>query len=208
MTQMIAKDLNPRYPRPLPLTLFEEWAAIYARLVTVEACLKVPLRRSRLFADCQTLYTEIRETAQAQSAPLPPNHFKPDPFSGQICPFCGAEAPQRTIPLFPRENNEPDSDSDLSAPICFACFLRFSGSDPVYTMARYGETPSILLAKHYLYAVYCYAYQHDLLRQLYLLTLHQPRFRYPFELRQLDFSFAFLAAFFRTRGRLHNLRLL
>ncbi|MGN0845308.1 MAG: hypothetical protein ACI4QT_08840 [Kiritimatiellia bacterium] len=205
---MIAKDLNPRYPRPLPLTLFEEWAALYARLATVEACLKVPLRRSRLFADCQALYTQIREAAQTQAAPLPPSRFEPEPFSGKICPFCGAENPQRFIPLFPHEKNECQPESELSVPICFACFLRFSGSDPVYTMARYGETPSILLAKHYLYAIYRYAYRNDLLGQLYLLTLHQPRYRYPFELKQLDFSFAFLAAFFRTRGRLHNLRLL
>lgn len=39
---LLLNDLRPRYPRPRPLTLREEWAALRARLDTVAECLERP----------------------------------------------------------------------------------------------------------------------------------------------------------------------
>ena len=158
---MIQTDLSPRYPKPRPLTLYEEWAALLSRLTTVEACIKVPVRRLRLYADCQARYDALLALALF---------------------LCLDTA-------------------------CGICVDRYAGKDPLPAIAQAGQTPSLVLARAYLGALYAYAWHAGLLQRLYLLDLLQPHYRHPLALDALDYSFAFLATYFRTRGRLHNLRL-
>ena len=47
---LLLNDLRPRYPRPRPLTLREEWAALRARLDTVAECLERPASLRRRYA--------------------------------------------------------------------------------------------------------------------------------------------------------------
>lgn len=200
---MIQTDLSPRYPKPRPLTLYEEWAALLSRLTTVEACIKVPVRRLRLYADCQARYDALLALADR---PPHPAEFRPPPFSEVICPFCGRpfDLFKGALPVLAG----PGAPADTPVvPACGICVDRYAGKDPLPAIAQAGQTPSLVLARAYLGALYAYAWHAGLLQRLYLLDLLQPHYRHPLALDALDYSFAFLATYFRTRGRLHNLRL-
>ena len=86
---LLLNDLRPRYPRPRPLTLREEWAALRARLDTVAECLEKPTSLRRRYAICQARY----EALLAGEEPPPP-----PPLDPAVCALCGAVVGEPAAP--------------------------------------------------------------------------------------------------------------
>ena len=185
---ILLNDLRPRYPRPRPLTLREEWAALRARLDTVAECLERPASLRRRYAICQARY----EALLAGEEPPPP-----PPLDPAVCALCGAPAaagaPRRIAPGLP-----PGPGNAL--PLCDLCRLAASPSaDPLSHLAATGRAPSLALARSYLALVRDYDRAQGFGDRFYLLDLL--RWPHPIDLAGLDRNFAFLAQFIRSAGR-------
>ena len=189
---LLLNDLRPRYPRPRPLFLYEEWAALAARLDTVSACLARPTELRRRYVHCQARYDALLRDADAP--PLPGPALPPDSSS---CWICGAPLPSGTS--FARfAPGLPDAPGNR-LPACPSCRADLRDEDALSFLFRQGRTPSLRLARAYLSLLYRYAHDHGLFGRFYLLDLL--RFPHPLDLADLDRNFAFLALFIRSAGR-------
>ncbi len=186
---LLLNDLRPRYPRPRPLTLREEWAALRARLDTVAECLANPASLRRRYAICQARYEAL--LAGGDPPPEPP-------LDPAVCALCGAPAaagapPRRIAPGLP-------SGPGNALPLCDLCRLAVSPSaDPLSHLAATDRAPSLALARAYLALVRDYDRAQGFGDRFYLLDLL--RRPHPLDLAGLDRNFAFLAQFIRSAGR-------
>ena len=189
---LLPNDLRPRYPRPRPLTMREEWAALRARLDAAAACLADGAALRRRFALCQTRYDAL--LAGEEPPPPPP----PDP---RRCGVCGAPAegvPRALLPGLP-----PAQENVL--PLCPLCRLALGpAADPLAHLAATGRAPSLALARAHLSLVRRYARDRGFDGRFYLLDLL--RLPHPFDLGALERDYAFLARFLRSAGRQPALR--
>ena len=185
---VLLNDLRPRYPRPRPLTLREEWAALRARLDTVAECLEKPSSLRRRYAICQARYEEL---LAGKEPPPPP------PLDPAVCALCGAPAgpggPRRIAPALPPAPGD-------ALPLCELCRLALGETaDPLAHLAATDRAPSLALARSYLALVRAYDLAQGFGDRFYLLDLL--RRPHPIDLAGLDRDFAFLAQFIRSAGR-------
>ena len=183
---LLLNDLRPRYPRPRPLTLREEWAALSARLDAVAACVADPAALRRRFAICQGRY----EALLAGEEPPPP-----PPLVESRCALCGGESAGRPAAIAAALSDAQDN----RLPLCAACRRDLAGGDPLAFLAESGRSPSLSLARAYLALLRRYADERGYNNRLYLLDLL--RFPHSLDLAGLDRNFAFLARYLRSAGR-------
>ena len=184
---LLPNDLRPRYPRPRPLTLREEWAALRARLDAVAECLANPASLRRRYALCQARYEELL------ASPAPPPHGPP--LVESRCALCGGTSEGRPAAIAAALSDGPDN----RLPLCTACRRALAGGDPLAFLADADRAPSLALARAYLALLRRYADERGYDDRLYLLDLL--RFPHPLDLAGLDRNFAFLARYLRSAGR-------
>lgn len=184
---LLLNDLRPRYPRPRPLTLREEWAALSARLDAVAECLANPAALRRRFALCQARYEELL----AAREPPPPD----PPLAESRCALCGGAAEGRPAPIAASLSDGPDNQ----LPLCPDCRRALAGGDPLAFLAEADRAPSLSLARTYLALLRRYASERGYDERLHLLDLL--RLPHPIDLAGLDRNFAFLARYLRSGGR-------